>query len=78
MVVTCEAKRQRGRGVGEPCGGFVADLPDALQPRVVGVLRHSSRRRPGHAVAPCTSCGALNEVELAGLRDILAGARLAV
>jgi hypothetical protein len=47
------------------CGGFVAEWPDYMRPRIVGTVRHSSRRARAHGVAACAACGTLQEIAVA-------------
>ena len=58
-VVTCRAPRRNATIDGQQCGGFVADLSGPFV--VIGLLKHSGRKRPGSDVASCVVCGALHE-----------------
>ena len=58
-VITCRAPRRNATEDGQKCGGFVANLSGPF--KVIRLLRHSTRKRPGSDVSPCVVCGALHE-----------------
>lgn len=70
MILRCQAPRRRLRFDGDTCGGFVARLPDALAPRLVGLVAHSDLSAPEHLTMACNRCGFLHEVALDALTSI--------
>lgn len=67
MILRCQAPRKPLRFDGDRCNRFVANVPDALRPRIVGLVAHSDLSHPDHLSVPCRGCGFLHEIALDAL-----------